>query len=229
LRILPFIQYFFYLGYHWNWNIAFHIIVNEIRGEKKYGIQTTGSDELNKTKASGVDISHATVYMPANYALLEDVFNNLPKNGPSHFIDIGCGKGRAVCVAAHHGFEKVTGIDFSKEFCSEALLNLQQTQIKFPRLQFAIIHQDALLLDIPADADCLFFFNPFDQYVMQQVAIKLLESLQKSPRDIYIVYLNPLYKNEFLQLGFEEVFYTCKLKYLEAVILKKLQLTALLT
>lgn len=201
--------------------MALHIFVHEIRGEKKYGIQTTGSDELKKTKASGVDISHATVYMPANYMLLEDVFNFLPKNGPSHFIDIGCGKGRALCVASHHGFEKVTGIDFSKEFCSTALLNLQQTQSKFPCLQYSVINQDALLAYIPDDADCLFFFNPFDEFVMHLVAGKLLESLHKSPRDVYILYLNPLYKNEFLQLGFEEIFYTCRLKYLEAVILKK--------
>ena len=220
MKILPFIQYFFYLGFNWNWNIAFPILLHEIRGEKKYEIQTTGSDELKKTKAAGVDISHATVYMPANYLLLEEIFKTLPKEGLSHFLDIGCGKGRALCVAAHHGFEKVTGIDFSQEFCSNAELNLQHTQIKFPSLQYSIINKDALLLAIPKDADCIFFFNPFDQFVMNHVAKKILASYKNNPRDIYIVYLNPLYKNEFLQLDFKEVFNTCKLKYLEAVILK---------
>lgn len=220
MKILPFIQYFFYLGFNWNWNIAFPILLHEIRGEKKYEIQTTGSDELKKTKAAGVDISHATVYMPANYLLLEEIFKTLPKEGLSHFLDIGCGKGRALCVAAHYGFEKVTGIDFSQEFCSNAELNLQHTQIKFPSLQYSIINKDALLLAIPKDADCIFFFNPFDQFVMNHVAKKILASYKNNPRDIYIVYLNPLYKNEFLQLGFKEVFNTCKLKYLEAVILK---------
>ena len=221
MKILIFIQYFFYLYFNWNLNIALYILGTEIKGEKKYKIQTSGSDDLKKMEATGIDISHATVYMPANYLLLEELFKSLPKKGLSHFLDIGCGKGRALCVAAHHGFEKVTGIDFSEEFCSNAELNLQQTQIQFPSLQYSIINQDALALDIPKDVDCIFFFNPFDQFVMTHVAAKILSSYKNNPRDIYILYINPLYKNEFFQLGFNEIFYTSKLKYLEAVVLKK--------
>jgi hypothetical protein len=91
LKIFAFIQYFFYLGINWNWSIAFHILLHEIKGERKYGIQTTGSDELKKTKAEGIDISHATVYMPASYLLLEDIFARLPADHRKHFLDIGCG------------------------------------------------------------------------------------------------------------------------------------------
>ncbi|MEO6731624.1 MAG: class I SAM-dependent methyltransferase [Ferruginibacter sp.] len=221
MKIFPYIQYFFYLGLNWNWRIAFHIIITEIKGEKKYGIDTTGADELKKTKASGVDISHATVYMPANYLLLEEVFAWLRSHRLNHFVDIGCGKGRAVCVAAHNGFRKVTGIDFSKEFCVNAIDNLQLTKASFPALDFSIIHKDAVIAVIPPDADCIFFFNPFDQFIMSAVAKNILTSYKNNPRNIYIVYLNPLYKKEFLETGFEEIFYTCKMKYMEAVILKK--------
>jgi hypothetical protein len=56
---------------------------------------------------------------------------------------------------------------------------------------------------------------------MTHVASKILSSYKNNPRDIYILYINPLYKNEFFQLGFNQIFYTSKLKYLEAVVLKK--------
>jgi len=221
LKIFPYIQYFFYLGLNWNWKIALHILLHEIKGERKYGIHTTGSDELKRTEASGVDISHATVYMPASYLLLEEIFTKLPGDERKHFLDIGCGKGRALCVAVHYGYNKVTGIDFSNEFCANAEENLQHTKKIFPSLDFSIINKDAAMVEIPADVDCIFFFNPFDQVIMSAVAKNILDSYKKNPRNIYIVYLNPLYKKELLQIGFKEIYYTCKMKYMEAVILQK--------
>ena len=220
MKIFSYIQYFFYLGLNWNWSVAFYILSCEVRGEKKYGINTTGSDELKKTAAAGVDISHATVYMPASYLLLEEVFARLPLQHRNHFVDIGCGKGRAVCVAAYQGFSKVTGIDFSPGFCSTARANLRLTQAFYPSLNYFIIDGDAQTFSIPADADCIFLFNPFDEFIMQQVAKNIKESHHKNPRSIYIIYLNPLYKEALLQIGFKEIFYTCKMKYMEAVILK---------
>jgi 16S rRNA G966 N2-methylase RsmD len=221
LKKFAFIQYFFYLGINWNWRIAFYIIIHEIKGERKYKIQTTGSDELKKTKAAGIDISHATVYMPASYVLLEAIFARLPNNQRNHFLDIGSGKGRVLCVAGHHGYNKVTGIEFSNELCDIAAENLQQTKKQFPLLNFSLIKEDASTVEIPNDVDCIFFFNPFDQVVMNVVAKNIEASYKKNPRNIYIVYFNPLFKKELIKIGFAEFYYTCNLKYLEAVILKK--------
>ncbi|MCW3090700.1 MAG: hypothetical protein JWP81_1769 [Ferruginibacter sp.] len=221
-KTFPYIQYFFYLGFNWSWKIAFFILSHEIKGERKYGIHTTGSDELKKTKAAGVDISHATVYMPASYLLLEEIFTKLPTDRRNHFLDIGSGKGRALCVAAHNGFKKLTGIDFSKQLCDAAEANLQLTKAQIPVLQYSLINQDAVSVEIPDDADCIFFFNPFDQFIMQAVVKNIQESFKKNPRDLYVIYLNPLYKQEFLGKGFKEIFYTCKMKYMEAVILLKM-------
>lgn len=221
MKTFAFIQYFFYLGINWNWSIAFHILLHEIKGESKYGIHTTGSDELKKTKAAGVDISHATVYMPASYLLLEDIFSRLPVDNLNHFVDIGSGKGRALCVAAHNRFKKVTGIDFSGELCTRAESNLLLTKKIFPSLNYSLINKDACAVEIPPDADCIFFFNPFDQVIMSAVTNNIIDSYKKNPRTIYIVYLNPLYKNDLLQAGFKEIYYTCRMKYMEAVILRK--------
>ncbi|MEJ7588402.1 MAG: class I SAM-dependent methyltransferase [Ferruginibacter sp.] len=221
MKIFIYIKYFFFLGLNWNWRIASHIISHEIKGEKKYGIRTTGSDELKKIKAAGVDISHATLYMPANYLLLEEIFSKLPVKPLDHFLDIGCGMGRALCVAAYNGFNNVTGIDFSTEFCSRAEENLKETKKKFPLLNYSVINNDAAIISIPADTDCIFFFNPFDEFIMKRVAVNILTSYKKNPREIFILYLNPLYKKELFDIGFKEIHYTIRMKYMEAVILQK--------
>ena len=221
MRTFKYIRYFLYLASNWNIGIAWHIIRNEIRGEKKYGINTTGADELKKLEDKGIDISHATIYMPASYDLLETVFGELNRFNLSHFLDIGCGKGRVMCVAASNGFTKVTGIDFSKEFCNEAVHNLEIIKKNIPSLSYKVVNNDAFYYEIPDDVDCIFLFNPFDEMVLGAVIENIQQSLDEFPRQIYVVYLNPIFKKEFLSNGYKEIFHKKKIRYLEASILKK--------
>ena len=226
IKFFSYFRYFFYLAYNWNVGIAWYIIIQEIKGEKKYGINTTGADELNKLKKQGIDISHATIYMPVSYTLLEEIFqqlNNSKTLNPkrlNHFLDIGCGKGRALCVAVHQDFSKVTGLDFAKDLCEAAKENLNKTKQKIPALNYKIINNDAFYFEIPDDVDCIFFFNPFDEFIMSAVINNILVSLHDNPRHINIVYVNPLHKEQFLKAGFTETWYSKKMKYLEVSILE---------
>lgn len=221
MHTFQFIKYFLYLASNWDLRIAWHIIKNETRGEKEYGIHTTGANELHSLEKKGIDISHATIYMPASYDMLETVFSEIKKLNPKHFLDIGCGKGRAMCVAAHYNFEKLTGIDFSKELCEQAKVNLDNTKKNFPSLSYNVINNDAFYYQVPDDVDCIFLFNPFDEMIMSGVIENIDMSLERSPRNIHIIYLNPLNKELFLANGYKEIFHIKKLKYLEGSILKK--------
>ena len=194
MKFLTYIKYFYFLFINWDTRIAWYMIKQEIKGEKKYGINTTGADELHKLEKLGIDISHATIYMPVSYTLLEEIFEQLPVTIRNHFLDIGSGKGRALCVAAHQGFKQVTGLDFFKN--------------------------DAFYFEIPDDVDCIFFFNPFDEIIMSAVVNNIFTSLQNKPRRISILYVNPLHKALFLKAGFTETWYSKKMKYIEAVILE---------
>ena len=230
MKVLHYIKYFYFLFINWNIRIAWVMIWQEVKGEKKYGINTTGADELHKLEKQGIDISHATIYMPVSYALLEEVFNQLETDNhklqtanykpQNHFLDIGCGKGRALCVAAHQGFKKVTGLDFARDLCESAKENLAITKEIITTLEYKVINNDAFYFEIPDDADCIFFFNPFDEYVMSGVVNNICTSLQNNPRNIKIMYVNPLHKEQFLNAGFKETWYSKKMKYLEASILE---------
>ncbi len=226
MKQLSFIRYFVYLAWNWNITIAWKIIKEEVRGEKEYGIDTTGADELKTLDERGIDVSHATIYMPASYRLLEEIFVQLGTQSsapeiqnPKHIVDIGCGKGRALCVAAHFDFKKLTGVDLSREFCETATQNLQLTSRHIHGLEYNIVNNDAFHFRIPADANCIFLFNPFDEVIMSGVLNNILTSLHTSPREIAIVYINPLHKDMFITAGFREAWHIKKMKYLEASIL----------
>lgn len=197
------------------------MIRNEIKGEKKYGIETTGEDELKHLDKKGIDISHSTIYMPAGYDMLEELFSQPLIKHCNHLLDIGCGKGRVLCVAAHFGFSHLEGLEFSKIFCKEAEANLEIIKQRIPSIKYNIVNNDAFYFEIPTSVDCIFMFNPFDEIIMSGVINNIELSLKKNPRNLSVVYMNPLHKKLFIDTGYNEIFHRRKLKYLEACILEK--------
>ncbi len=219
MKLIRHIKYFFYIGVNWGWKIAAVILPQEIKGEKKYNINTTGADELKKLRRSGIDISHATIYMPVSYSLIEKTLEQIDDSNKNHFLDIGCGKGRALCVAAHFGFNQLTGIDFSEKLCEAAIKNLDNTKLHLPTINFSIVTQDAATVKVPVDTDCIFLFNPFDEVIMKKVVENIIKSLEITPRLLNIIYTNPLHKNLFTENNFEEVYHSKTGKYFEVAIL----------
>ena len=222
MKFIQYINYFFFIGFNWNFKLAFFTIYHEIRGEKKYGIQTSKLDDLKKLSVKGNNISDAETYQGSNYFLLEKVFNYLQSiNANQNIIDYGCGKGRVLVVAAWYGFDKITGVEFANELCSEARKNIAQAEQRFPEKIFNIIHTDAVDYAIEDDTNVFFFFNPFNETVMLTVAKNILSSIKKNPREVYVVYINPVHKEIFLSAGFEEIYHYQKMKYIQASILMK--------
>ena len=222
LKYLYYIRYFSFIAWNWNLQLAFFTIYHELIGEKKYDLDTARLHNLRGLTLKGENIKYAQIYQGASYFLLEDIFRKLASlHRGRHFVDMGCGKGRALVVAAHHGFTKVTGVDFAAELCQQAETNCRRTAHKLPGFQYRIVHADAVNHHFEPDADVIYFFNPFDQRVIQKVSENLLHSLRAHPRTVYVLYINPQFKPIFLNAGFSEVYHIKKIEYVEASILKK--------
>ena len=50
-----------------------------------------------------------------------------------------------------------------------------------------------------------YFYNPFDQVIMEVVVSRLVESLREIPREIYVIYLNAKYRMLFDNSGLWDV------------------------
>ena len=124
-----------------------------------------------------------------------------------------------LAVAAWYGFKKITGIEFSEELCTEARKNISPVQVKFPEKIFNVIHANAADYEIENDTNVFFFFNPFDATVMLAVVKNILLSLKNHPREIYVVYVNPVHKEIFMSAGFEQIHYLEKMKYIQATVM----------
>jgi hypothetical protein len=54
---------------------------------------------------------------------------------------------------------------------------------------------------------------------MLAVVKNILFSLKEYPREVYVVYINPIHKEIFMSAGFEQIFHLQKFKYIEGSIL----------
>lgn len=222
MKILYYLKYFYFISKNWNPLLGAFTVYHEIKGEKKYGIDTIKISRLRDEIIDSENLSHASIYQASNYYLVEKAFEFLKKEKVNHaLVDFGCGRGRILVVAAYYGFKTITGIDFSTMLCIEAEANVEKVSKLFPETKFDVICADAALYQIQDYQNCFFFFNPFDEIVLLKVAKNILASLKEFPRKIYVIYLNPVHKEIFLSAGFEEEYFFKKMEYLEFLILSK--------
>jgi SAM-dependent methyltransferase len=216
---IAYLKYFFYLAINWNLRLAWFIIKREIIGEKKYNLQTTGIDDLSKSVAAE-DREHASIYQPVNYYTAEKLFSNIDSNDlTGAFLDVGCGKGRVIALAAAYGFQKIIGIDLSPQLCNHAIQLADNLEAKYPAVSVEIECEDARTYEIPGLVSALFLFNPFDDLVMTDFLKQVAQSLQKNPRPLKVLYANPQCKKQWLDAGFKEIDHFKKLNYLEGSVL----------
>src|SRR4051812_27000389 len=190
-------SYFFYF-FQYSPLLAFQLLLDEIKGEKKYKLNTAGFDR--------VVASTAYSYMPSNYILLEELFTELNKyshNGT--FLDLGCGKGRAMMVAAHYNFKKIMGVELEKEYCNAIADSIPNIE-KELSCKIDVICTDAGEYKIPNDVQTIFFYNPFKETVMEKVVQNLMESIINYNRPVFVIYLNPLFSSYFINAGFVKIY-----------------------
>lgn len=215
-------SYYLFIKRNWNFRLAAFTIFHEIRGEKKYKIQSTGFNTLEKLEVISNNKEAAYIYQPVNYYMLEKAFDYLMRQQPNGgVVDFGSGQGRILSVAAAYGFTQISGVEFSPDLCEVSNENMERVKNSYPEINVEIFCGDATIYPVKKNDNHFIFFNPFDERVMLPVIKNILRSIKENPRDIFILYFNPTEKEIFLSAGFEELWYYEKMKYLDFSILYK--------
>ncbi|HET9826073.1 MAG TPA: class I SAM-dependent methyltransferase [Chitinophagaceae bacterium] len=216
--VVKYISHFWYVAINWNIWMAFFMLYDNIRGSIKYGSNTFAPIELKNLTIVHGDIKNASRYEAVSFYMLEHLFRAFRKiSDKSSIIDLGCGKGRMMMVAAHFGFKRITGIDFAKEVCEQAKLNMRKKENQFPGIIWNVINQNVDNYEIEPN-DCVFFmFNPFSYSVLKNFLRKLDVSCDEFPRTIYVLYASPQYEKLLLDRGYA-IIYQKKKMYLKSII-----------
>jgi SAM-dependent methyltransferase len=134
-------------------------------------------------------------YEPIDYRCFDQVLDYLQPITPEDgFLDYGCGMGRAVILAGMQPFGTVLGIEFNSKLVEIGGKLLQKLRSRgvFSAKQVAILERDATQFEVPANINYIFLFNSFTGRVLEQTLEQVRRSLEKHPRRLKLIYLQPL-------------------------------------
>ena len=142
---------------------------------------------------------HNTAYYGISPSALTAALQFLPEPMSGFtFVDIGCGKGRALLVAAELNFARILGIEISSELCRIAESNCEHHP------QIEIRQQDAANLTFPAAPLVVFLYHPFLAPVLRRVLTNLERHHRADQHPTYILYANCTYPNLLARYPFLE-------------------------
>ncbi len=103
------------------------------------------------------------------------------------FLDLGCGKGRALLVAAEFGFAQSLGVEISPELATIAKANTASE----PSIQ--VLVQNATSVRYPAGPRLIFLYHPFLGPVLRRTISNLLQQTAGGFPSTYLLFANPSY------------------------------------
>jgi SAM-dependent methyltransferase len=154
--------------------------------DNQYGVSTSGLSCLPWTRMLRGRRSETTRYQPVDPSFFREAIADIPRHT---FVDLGCGRGRALILAHFSGFRKLVGVEFSGALCRSARKNLRTLRIKGD-----VVNGDAGRYRLPDEPTVVYLYNPFGELIMRQV----LSNFGDQPR--LVVYVNPVHVSPFESL-----------------------------
>ena len=167
------------------------------------GIDTAAPLELDAIAETGTHgdadtLAHAVEYRGTSGVDAAAMLSRLPIDLPStHFVDLGCGKGRVLAIARSMPFASVTGVEFCPDLARTAEANLSTARLPQRSGPAHVIEGDARTTDWPAGPLVVYLYNPFGRAILDAVERSLAASLIAHPRPCTIVYANPQHTATF--------------------------------
>jgi len=131
-------------------------------------------------------------YQPTDPVLFRQMIASLPIEFDQFtFVDLGSGKGRALLMASEYPFRKIVGVEVIAELhhaAEENIRNYHSATQQCRRIE--AVHADACEFVLPETPLALYLFNPLPETGLRRVIRNLEQSLEQSPRPVWIVYHN---------------------------------------
>jgi tRNA1(Val) A37 N6-methylase TrmN6 len=118
------------------------------------------------------------------------------------FIDLGCGKGKILLMAAPLPFKQIIGVEMSATLIQAAERNLRRIDAADRARRFRLECIDAGEYAFPTEPSVCYLYDPFHEDVMRRVLENMRRSLTQQPRELYVVYLAPTYRELLDDSGF---------------------------
>lgn len=149
---------------------------------------TWGEVPLWRLEIPSANARHGSKYSTTHPSIFFEALAMVPMElDKVTFVDLGCGKGRALILAAQRNFTKIVGVEFSPELAAIARRNVADLGIRAD-----IIEMDVAEFRFPEGNLLVYMYNPFDKTVMHSVITNLAEWRAGNSGKGFLIYINPV-------------------------------------
>jgi SAM-dependent methyltransferase len=161
--------------------------------DRAHGTDTSGvvsAETLPLDQAARV---HAVCYAGSQPGVLRAALAMLPAVSNCTFVDLGCGKGRALLVASEWSFRDIVGVELSPDLAAVARRNAARLAEMHPRrTPIRVVVGDASTFPLPDGDLVVFLYHPFGAALVAEVVRRIESALAAQPRQLYVIYYNPV-------------------------------------
>jgi predicted RNA methylase len=168
--------------------ISFIDKVINLTWELRLGIVTRG--------IAGIDTSddEHIHYGTVPYRTINTILEHLHLHQNDVFVDLGCGKGRVLCCSSLKMIHRSIGVECSPFLSSIAMRNA--VVLRRTHSPIDILTMEAQKFNFSVGT-IFYLFHPFGPATLREVLHNLKAGLDRSPRSVRIVYINPVHQEVF--------------------------------
>lgn len=161
--------------------------------DRAHGTDTSGVVSAESLPLDQAARAHAICYAGSQPGVLRAALATLPAVANGTFLDLGCGKGRALLVASEWPFRAIVGVELSPALAAIARRNAARMSALHPgRTAIQVVVGDASAFPLPPGDLVIFLYHPFGAELVARVVDTLEAALAAEPRQLYVIYYNPV-------------------------------------
>ena len=135
-----------------------------------------------------------SAYQPTDPVAFQGMMAALPVEATDFtFIDVGSGKGRTLLLASEYCFARIIGVELLPELHHAAEENIHAyCKSSHPDGKIESVCMDACEFEFPPTKLVVYLFHSLPEPGLVRVIRNLGRSLEQVPREIWVVYHNPV-------------------------------------
>ena len=165
--------------------------------DQAHQVDTSGLVRGEDIDSGSLSDLYITAYYGISPSSLRQALELLPEPADTYtFVDLGCGKGRALLVAAELKFTRLLGVEISPDLARVAQANTARE----PRIE--VKQGDAATFAFPDEPLVIFLYHPFLPPVLRKVLRNLQQTRARSNHPTFLMYANPAYQRVIAKFPF---------------------------
>jgi SAM-dependent methyltransferase len=164
--------------------------------DRQYGIDTGGVVPVEMITSDKILSHKINPYGASQPSIIRRAITALGTIDDYEFVDIGCGKGRAMFVASEFPFRRISGIELSPNLTKVARRNSAIVARRFPsRPPVEAIEGNAITFPLPKTKLVFYFCHSFGEELLSQLISNLEAAISSGIGPVFFMYYNPVHGN----------------------------------